>query len=622
MKTLTKLLFLLYFSTFSISGYCQKLTKDSLIKIVEHVQYFDESKKDSLRIMATKIRDWGRPLGFKEGELYFFRFNGWADEYDGKYDQAANNYLKMMELAEKYGMEHQKFMAVGDLAVVYKSTNQLEKAKKILLYGIDPKNIKTPNERRNATFFNNLGVIYKTQQKYDSAMLMYNRSLDIKIKLKDEQGIANQKINLAPLLVKLKRYDEAEKMLKENLEFLKTKDQEGDVWENLTNLGGLKIQQGKLTEAEEYLKKAVVIAEKLDSKQKKSVIYTSYGELMSLKGNHKEAYEFALKASRIKEELVNSETNDKISELQEKFNATQREKENQLLSSQLESEKLKQWLFAIGAFMLGLLAIVIGFALRKNRKKNTQLAHQNDLITQQKDKLTELNIEKNNLISVVSHDLRSPFNTIALWNQTLQENIGKSPLKVAEATEMIAKTANYGQQMINNILDIEKIEINTHKIDLKPVEVPALIVELVEDFAPAAKVKNIEIKTENQLPDNFKIISDYQLLRRAIENLISNALKFSHPNTSVIVGLEHELDKVRIKIKDFGIGIPENERHLLFDKYGKTSSNPTDGEASTGLGLSIVKRICEELGGTVSFTSEENIGSEFTIELSASPGKI
>jgi signal transduction histidine kinase/Tfp pilus assembly protein PilF len=565
--------------------------------------------------MATKIRDWGKPLGFKEGELYFYRFNGWADEYDGKYDQAANNYLKMMELAEKYDMEHQKFMAVGDLAVVYKSTNQLEKAKKILLFGIDPKNIKIPNERRNATFYNNLGVIYKTQLKYDSAMLMYKRSLDIKIKLKDEQGIANQKINLAPLLVKLKRYDEAEKMLKENLEFLKTKDQEGDVWENLTNLSGLKIQQGKLTEAEEYLKKAVAIAEKLDSKQKKSIIYTSYGELLSLKGNHKEAYEYALKSSRIKEELVNNETNEKISELQEKFNAVEREKENKLLSSQLESEKLKQWLFGIGAFMLGLLAIVIGFALRKNRKKNTQLAHQNDLITQQKDKLTELNVEKNNLISIVSHDLRSPFNAIALWNQTLQENIGKSPLKVAEATEMIGKTASYGQQMINNILDIEKMEINNHKIDLKPLIIPSLITELIADFGPASKGKNIEIITKDSLPEGFQLVTDYQLLRRAVENLISNALKFSHRDSTVIVSLELMDEKLKIKVKDFGVGIPESQQHLIFGKYGKTSAIPTEGEVSTGLGLNIVKRICEELGGSVSFTSEEMKGSEFTIEL-------
>jgi signal transduction histidine kinase len=618
MKVFLKLLLISSFLFFSKIGKSQKLTKDSLIKIVERVQYFDESKKDSLRIMATKIRDWGKPLGFKEGELYFYRFNGWADEYDGKYDQATSNYLKMIELAEKYDMEHQKYMAVADLAAVYVSTKQLDKAKRILLDGVNPKNIKVPNEKRNATFYNNLGVIYKRQEKYDSAMLMYKRSLDIKLKLKDEQGIANQKINLAPLLVKLKRYGEAEKMLKENLEFLKTKDQEGDVWENLTNLGGLKIQQGKLNEAEGYLTKAIAIAEKLDSKQKKAAVYSSYAELMSLKGSFKEAYENALKASRIKEELVNSETNDKISELQEKFNAVEREKENKLLSSQLESEKLKQWLFGIGALMLGLFAIVIGFALRKNRKKNIQLAHQNDLITQQKDKLTELNIEKNNLISIVSHDLRSPFNAIALWNETLQQNIGKSPLKVAEATEMIAKTASYGQQMINNILDIEKMEINTHKIDLKPINVSALIEDLVNDFEPASKGKNITIKIENLTSENQKIISDYNMLRRAIENLMSNALKFSYKDSTVQIKQEIKDNKLLIKVKDFGVGIPENQHHLIFGKYGKTSSIPTDGEVSTGLGLNIVKRICDELGGTVSFTSEENKGSEFIIELALS----
>ncbi|MCU0447232.1 MAG: tetratricopeptide repeat-containing sensor histidine kinase [Microscillaceae bacterium] len=576
--------------------------------------YIDEAKTDSLLFLANQIKDLSTKINYVEGLLQYGRFIGWYYEFEGMHDKAVDAYFVLQKDAEKYNQEKFKYMAMNGIATCYIQTNQLEKAKNVLKSAISQQIIAKSNPLRISTFYNNLGIVYKRQNKNDSAFLMYDKSLQIKIEAKDSLAIANQKINMTALLVRLKRYDEAEKFINENLSFLKNKNRDADVWSNLNNLSGLKFAQGKYIESEKIIEKLLLLAKKLDSNQKLFESYNDLAEVQVKLEKYKSAIENFKKAAEYKEKIINLETNEKISELQEKYNADEREKENKLLSSQLENEKIKQWFTIIASVLFALLAIVIGFALRKNRKKNAQLANQNELITQQKDKLTELNIEKNNLISIVSHDLRSPFNAIGLWNKTLQENLNKSPMKVAEATEMIEKTVVYGQNLINNILDIEKIDINSHQVELQKTNLSELLKELIADFEPAANGKQIKINFEESSP-NLSLLTDPILLRRAIENLISNALKFSHRESVVNVFLEEKSSDILIKVQDFGVGIAENEQPNLFSKYGKTSTQPTAGEATTGLGLSIVKRIADELGGKISFTTESGKGSEFVFSL-------
>jgi signal transduction histidine kinase len=611
-----KLALLLPILIFSHSVFAQNFSQDTakINKLVLKAMYIDEAKTDSLLFLANQIKDLSTKINYVEGLLQYGRFIGWYYEFEGMHDKAVDAYFVLQKDAEKYNQEKFKYMAMNGIATCYIQTNQLEKAKNVLKSAISQQIIAKSNPLRISTFYNNLGIVYKRQNKNDSAFLMYDKSLQIKIEAKDSLAIANQKINMTALLVRLKRYDEAEKFINENLSFLKNKNRDADVWSNLNNLSGLKFAQGKYIESEKIIEKLLLLAKKLDSNQKLFESYNDLAEVQVKLEKYKSAIENFKKAAEYKEKIINLETNEKISELQEKYNADEREKENKLLSSQLENEKIKQWFTIIASVLFALLAIVIGFALRKNRKKNAQLANQNELITQQKDKLTELNIEKNNLISIVSHDLRSPFNAIGLWNKTLQENLNKSPMKVAEATEMIEKTVVYGQNLINNILDIEKIDINSHQVELQKTNLSELLKELIADFEPAANGKQIKINFEESSP-NLSLLTDPILLRRAIENLISNALKFSHRESVVNVFLEEKSSDILIKVQDFGVGIAENEQPNLFSKYGKTSTQPTAGEATTGLGLSIVKRIADELGGKISFTTESGKGSEFVFSL-------
>ncbi|AWW00447.1 tetratricopeptide repeat-containing sensor histidine kinase [Arcticibacterium luteifluviistationis] len=589
---------------------------DSLIYFTQYLG-MDESKADSLILMADEIEEKGFAIDYKLGAIYGYRFKGWAYDYKGDYDKAIEFMLKFLSVAQKEDFKDEIMMAYGDLGGLYSFMGRHEEAKKIYLKAIQNKTFREEQPRRLSTFYNNLGSTYNQMGKKDSALLMFTQSLKLKEETSDSLGMVNLKTNLSTFLIAEGKFSEAEKMILENITLCKLIDKKGDLWHNYINYGSLRNKQKRFKEAEKHLLNALTLAEELDNDPFRKESFQALALNYEEQGNFKAALATEQATKEVSEKILNQQTNDKISELRETFNSEEKERENKLLNAELAAKKTQQNLLILGLLMVALLTGIIAFSLRKNRIKNQKLAHQNNLINQQKDKLTELNEEKNSLISIVSHDLRSPFNSIALWNNILKENLESSPLKVAEATEMIGKTASYGQQMINNILDIEKIEINSHQLALSEIDPIALSTELIEDFAPAASGKGIKINFKSELDESQRIVTDASLLRRALENLISNALKFSHPNSKVEVMLTRENDTILFKIKDYGVGIPASEQSQLFTKYGQTSASPTSDETSSGLGLSIVKRIAEELSGTVFFESQLGKGSEFVFSLKA-----
>lgn len=589
----------------------QKASISSIDSLIYIGLSFDVEDKDSLILIANQIKREGKAIKYRQGEIYYHRFMGWVEEYNGNFDQAIVHYLTFLEVAQTNDFFSEELQALNDLGSVYINTGRLEAAKEVFKEGL----IKTDSAKRPArksAFYNNLGIVFKRQQKIDSALQMYKKSLKIKEALKDSFALANLKINTASLLIQLKRYDEAEVQIRENIAYTRKAQKLGDLWHNLLNLANLKKEQKQYGEARTIAQEAMEIANSLESVKRIAETYFLQSMIEEGVGNYAIALDFERKASSLKQEFLNEESSSQIDQLREEFNAEQRERENALLNDKLNVEQEKQLYFWAGLLLLVILLSVIGFAWNKNRRKNETLIKQNELINKQKDKLTELNNEKNTLISIVSHDLRSPFNAISLWTETLIENLNKSPYKVAEATETIKKTAIYGQNLINDILDVEQMEINTHEVSLTYFNLVPFVEDLISDFEPAAKGKNIAIEFDPSDPD-LNTLSDQTLLRRAMENLISNALKYTKRNSKAQIRLFKEGDNTTFEVIDEGTGIPKEDQHKLFSKYGQTSSKPTEGESSTGLGLTIVKRIMDELGGDVSFESETGKGSTFRL---------
>lgn len=227
--------------------------------------------------------------------------------------------------------------------------------------------------------------------------------------------------------------------------------------------------------------------------------------------------------------------------------------------------------------------------------------------------IQKINKDKDHFIGVVSHDLRSPLNAIMMLSSILAEDSKNStPDEVEEFGSIILNSGKRMEHLIKNMLDTNKIETGNVKLESVPISVKEAIDEVADSVIYLSKEKDIEteIFIEDDLP---KILGDFNAIQRIIENLVSNAYKFSPHSSYVLISATKEGSQVQLLVQDQGLGMSELDRGKLFTKFEKLSASPTGNEKSTGLGLYIVKNLVSEMNGTILVESELDKGTTFKV---------
>ncbi len=233
-------------------------------------------------------------------------------------------------------------------------------------------------------------------------------------------------------------------------------------------------------------------------------------------------------------------------------------------------------------------------------------------LQRQRQQLDDLSREQNHLMTIVSHDLRSPLNKALGLIQFLPYD-GDINEAQKQCINMIEKVLEEGRKLIDDILIINAQEADAGGLEIKTIDMNIWTLSLIEHFKPIADKKSIAIHFEAVKPCVIK--SNEGNLMRIVDNLLSNAIKFSHPNTNVYVLLQIEDNRCQLSVKDEGQGMSEQDQQLMFKKFQKLSAKPTGNEASTGLGLSIIKALVNQLQGDILVKSELDKGTTFTISL-------
>jgi signal transduction histidine kinase len=229
--------------------------------------------------------------------------------------------------------------------------------------------------------------------------------------------------------------------------------------------------------------------------------------------------------------------------------------------------------------------------------------------------LIELNKEKDHMIGIVAHDLRGPLGTIIMCHNLISDESTDAETK-EELLDVIDETFKKALRLIDDLLDVSAIE--TGKLDLKKEEISlkTYLDKVIRLNRRAAQMKGIELELENRGPTSWTF--DGERIEQVLDNLLSNAFKYSHADTTVRLVVEEEEQKLYFKIYDQGQGIREEEMDKLFAAFQKTSTLPTGSEGSNGLGLSICKRIVELHDGVIQAESVFGEGSCFSFYLPAS----
>ncbi|HAI75766.1 MAG TPA: hypothetical protein DCM08_05915, partial [Microscillaceae bacterium] len=253
---------------------------------------------------------------------------------------------------------------------------------------------------------------------------------------------------------------------------------------------------------------------------------------------------------------------------------------------------------------------VVDITVRK--KSETKVKLQNIELRTANQKLADMIKEKDLLMGVVAHDIRSPLNRIRSLVDLLQDS-GSLNEKQQEYITLINKVADEGSKLIYNLLEINRLEQKDYELELSIIDLSSFVKEVVNFQQKIADDKFIQIVLQNELPSNFTFRTDLQALRRILENLLSNAIKFSYNHSKIYISLMEDANKLIIQIRDQGQGISVEDQKKLFQKFNRLSSRPTGGESSTGLGLSIVKSLVEKMQGEILVNSQLGQGAEFIV---------
>ena len=245
------------------------------------------------------------------------------------------------------------------------------------------------------------------------------------------------------------------------------------------------------------------------------------------------------------------------------------------------------------------------------KERTREITEQKAVLEEQKAKLEELNEEKNHLIGIVAHDLRNPLTSARSMINFLKENPERNHEDLPETINIISGSLERMNSMIDKILDIRAIEAQRLNVVPESIDASALVREIIGYFRVKAESKSIQVKTELS---GVTINTDRNYLTQIVENLVSNALKFSPDGKSVEIRTYNENGKACIAVTDQGPGFTADDKKRMYLKYQRLSARPTQGESSTGLGLSIVKKFMDALKGEIVFDSEEGKGTTFCLK--------
>jgi signal transduction histidine kinase/CheY-like chemotaxis protein len=297
---------------------------------------------------------------------------------------------------------------------------------------------------------------------------------------------------------------------------------------------------------------------------------------------------------------------EKFTEAEAKFNTAQKDKE--IAIQDLKIAEQKQSRDAIIFISIILLLAIMGiyqWYLQKHKKKK-------DLVKQELIKEQELNEQKKRFLENIAHEIRTP---ITLINGYLALSLEK--LDDKKALEKHIKSAIHSSKKVmenaNEILEMQKLESGNLPINKSDIHLESYFKRIFFSFSSLAELKSISMNYQSSIADDLAIHSDENRIEKILNNLISNALKFSNANSKVVFKAEVNDGQLSIQITDFGIGIPIKEQKNIFKRFYQTSVTSIAG--GIGVGLSLSHDLAISLGGNLTVESETEKGSTFTFKL-------
>lgn len=597
---------------------------------------------------------------------------GRAYRVEGLYTIAMEYFLAMLRLGEELHDNRVQMLALRRIGQSYSSERNyaaaLEYSRKFLALSTT-----LGDTLKRGQALNDIGSIQRELGRSDSALTSLRTALDIAqaYNRQDPYLLSIVLQNIALVHSKRGEYGQARRYFGQALAMERYLDEFVGMSYCYRGLGRIFVEEKKYSEALVYAETALALADSYNIGLEKDATFALLSDIHAGLGNAALALQYYKRSVALKDSTSGVASAQKAATMERVFQQEKNEKVRALLESAHRQEMIiRNAVIAVGILLVGLSGVLynryrlkvrseerlrqtngeiqsqqtrLEEQARRIEEMNSELQENNARLTDtnieldaanmelhsyidelsrinseldaRNETLRELHREKNEFLGIVAHDLKNPLASIRLTADMLQRFSAK--MSDAEKDERLRHISLIVERMmviITNLLNDNALETGLLAVSITTVNVSEVVAMLVHEYKERATAKSIALHAALPMSPLYAQ-ADSTMLYTVLENLLSNALKFSPPHTSVRLSIEAGDEQCRISVKDEGPGLSDDDRRLLFGKFIRLSARPTGGEHSTGLGLSIVKKMVGAMRGRVWCESELGRGATFIVEL-------
>ncbi len=497
-----------------------------------------------------------------------------------EYTTSLEYFYESLKLSESKDNPLDRAFALGNISLVYLQQKNHESALENLFKSLEIfRNLG--NRQAEANAYLNIGKVYRDMGLYEKAIEYELEALELHEAISDLSGKSSTLLLIGEIYFSMDNNDKAREYYVNALRVAQDIGDYINETEAYLLLADFFVKNNDPAIALDNLYIANHLAGKRDAKKDLSRVHRLYFEIYRSNGDYVKAFEHFEIHFKLEKEIYSIESERKLKSLSIQYQFQNSEKERKIALQEKEIYKLK----------------------------NVELAEANS-------RLVKLNEEKNEFIGIAAHDLKNPLSGILIYSKKLRTRIDKySKEEISEIASEMEIASERMFKLIAKFLDINLIESGKRDFKFARFNAAELLKQTIALSLNHAKSKNIEIIGE--CGDEMEIFSDRDSLEQILDNLISNAVKFTLPDKKINIKARVLGELVRFEVKDEGPGMTEKDKQNLFGRFARLSAKPTGDEISTGLGLSIAHKLTIMLGGKLWCESEEGKGATFILEIQA-----
>lgn len=543
----------------------------------------------------------------------------------GNLPMASDHYLRALriyeDLRDKAGMVN----TFSSLANVYSRQNNFSKSIEYNLKAISIYE-ESSDKFRTLIGYENVGNIYLRQNNPGLAKYYFSKSLTIYTEIKNNTGIASTLFQLGNIEQLSEQHERAIGYYKRSLDLSRQLRMKPLIVSNLNALASSYFKLKRYDNAIQTYQESIRTARSIDSKIELEEAYQGLAQVYEATKENEKATTFNTLSNELKDSLYNDSTlktlNDQLLAYQYEKKEQQVKllnKEQEVRQSELLREKQTTNILTVAAAILGVLfVILVVFTIQNRRiakslrKQQVELLEKNKSISEQKEKLDQLNTVKDRFFSIISHDLRNNLTTMKLYFDLIG-NKDYVPQDTTEFTRQISGSVENTIDLLENLLVWASAQIKGVPIHLQKLNLHTLSQENINLLSGIAHQKNITL--HNNVEEHTTAFADIDMINLVMRNLITNALKFTPEGGTVSILATTYEDYCEVQVKDDGVGIAPENLKRLFNQHEHPTTKGTGNEKGTGLGLMLCKDFIERNNGTIRVESEKDKGSTFFFTL-------